>query len=48
MTRFSPRTARMVEPPTKLAPGHATLLVEHDMDAVFAVGDAITERKAKG
>ena len=41
-------STRCAEPPTKLVPGHATLLVEHDMDAVFAVGDAITERKAKG
>jgi branched-chain amino acid transport system ATP-binding protein len=26
----------------KLTPGHAILLVEHDMDAVFAVADLIT------
>ena len=26
----------------KLTPGHAILLVEHDMDAVFAVADVIT------
>jgi branched-chain amino acid transport system ATP-binding protein len=26
----------------KLAPGHAILLVEHDMDAVFAVADVLT------
>ena len=26
----------------KLSPGHAILLVEHDMDAVFAVADVIT------
>jgi branched-chain amino acid transport system ATP-binding protein len=26
----------------KLAPGNAILLVEHDMDAVFAVADVIT------
>jgi branched-chain amino acid transport system ATP-binding protein len=33
---------RMVELLRSLAPGHATLLVEHDMDAVFAVADYIT------
>jgi branched-chain amino acid transport system ATP-binding protein len=33
---------RMVELLKKLAPGHAILLVEHDMDAVFAVADTIT------
>jgi len=33
---------RMVELLKKLAPGHAMLLVEHDMDAVFAVADVIT------
>jgi branched-chain amino acid transport system ATP-binding protein len=34
--------ALMVELLRKLAPGHAILLVEHDMDAVFAVADVIT------
>jgi len=34
--------ARMVELLKKLAAGHAILLVEHDMDAVFAVADVIT------
>ena len=34
--------ARMVELLKKLAPSHAILLVEHDMDAVFAVADVIT------
>ena len=34
--------ARMVELLKKLAPEHAILLVEHDMDAVFAVADPIT------
>ena len=34
--------ARMVELLRKLAPKHAILLVEHDMDAVFAVADVIT------
>jgi branched-chain amino acid transport system ATP-binding protein len=33
---------RMVELLRKLAPDHAILLVEHDMDAVFAVADLIT------
>ncbi len=33
---------RMVELLKKLAPGHAILLVEHDMDAVFALADTIT------
>jgi branched-chain amino acid transport system ATP-binding protein len=32
----------MVELLRKLTPHHAILLVEHDMDAVFAVADAIT------
>ncbi len=32
----------MVELLRKLTPDHAILLVEHDMDAVFAVADAIT------
>jgi len=34
--------ARMVELLKELAPRHAILLVEHDMDAVFAVADVIT------
>jgi len=34
--------ALMVELLRKLAPQHAILLVEHDMDAVFAVADVIT------
>jgi len=34
--------ARMVELLRQLAPRHAILLVEHDMDAVFAVADIIT------
>jgi branched-chain amino acid transport system ATP-binding protein len=34
--------ARMVQLLNALAPGHAILLVEHDMDAVFAVADVIT------
>jgi branched-chain amino acid transport system ATP-binding protein len=34
--------ARMVELLKRLAPDHAILLVEHDMDAVFAVADEIT------
>jgi branched-chain amino acid transport system ATP-binding protein len=34
--------ARMVELLRKLAPRHAILLVEHDMDAVFALADTIT------
>ncbi|HEY1436569.1 MAG TPA: ABC transporter ATP-binding protein [Casimicrobiaceae bacterium] len=33
---------RMVALLQKLTPGHAILLVEHDMDAVFAVADVIT------
>jgi len=33
---------RMVELLKRLAPDHAILLVEHDMDAVFAVADVIT------
>ena len=35
-------SARMVELLRRLAPDHAILLVEHDMDAVFAVADEIT------
>ncbi len=34
--------ALMVELLRRLAPRHAILLVEHDMDAVFAVADTIT------
>jgi branched-chain amino acid transport system ATP-binding protein len=34
--------ARMVELLKSLAPEHAVLLVEHDMDAVFAVADVVT------
>jgi branched-chain amino acid transport system ATP-binding protein len=34
--------SRMVELLGRLAPQHAILLVEHDMDAVFAVADVIT------
>jgi branched-chain amino acid transport system ATP-binding protein len=35
-------SARIVELLRRLTPGHAVLLVEHDMDAVFAVADVIT------
>ena len=35
-------SARMVELLRKLAPAHAMLLVEHDMDAVFALADTLT------
>jgi len=35
-------SARMVELLRKLAQGHAVLLVEHDMDAVFALADTLT------
>ncbi len=35
-------SARMVELLRRLAPGHAMLLVEHDMDAVFALADTLT------
>ncbi len=35
-------TARMLELLQKLKAGHAILLVEHDMDAVFRVADRIT------
>ncbi len=34
--------ARMMELLRKLAPGHAMLLVEHDMDAVFALAATLT------
>ena len=35
-------SARMVDLLRKLAPGHAMVLVEHDMDAVFALADTLT------
>ncbi len=35
-------SARMVELLSRLREGHAILLVEHDMDAVFALADVIT------
>ena len=35
-------SASMVELLRKLVPGHAVLLVEHDMDAVFALADTLT------
>jgi len=35
-------SARMLELLRELKPGHAILLVEHDMDAVFRVADRIT------
>jgi branched-chain amino acid transport system ATP-binding protein len=35
-------SARMLELLEQLKPGHAILLVEHDMDAVFRVADLIT------
>jgi len=35
-------SARIVELLQKLVAGHAILLVEHDMDAVFAVADVLT------
>lgn len=38
----SEESARMVELLRKLAPDHAVLLVEHDMDAVFTVAHTIT------
>lgn len=38
----SDESARMVEVLKRLKPGRAILLVEHDMDAVFAVADTIT------
>jgi branched-chain amino acid transport system ATP-binding protein len=38
----SEEAARMVELLKQIAPDHAVLLVEHDMDAVFAVADRIT------
>jgi len=38
----SEEAARMVELLQRITPHHALLLVEHDMDAVFAVADRIT------
>jgi branched-chain amino acid transport system ATP-binding protein len=38
----SEEAARMVELLKRITPHHALLLVEHDMDAVFAVADHIT------
>jgi len=38
----SDEAAQLVELLKALAPSHAILLVEHDMDAVFAVADVIT------
>ena len=38
----SDEAARMVELLKRITPHHALLLVEHDMDAVFAVADRIT------
>jgi len=38
----SDEAARIVELLRTLAPSHAILLVEHDMDAVFALADVIT------
>jgi len=35
-------TERMLELLAELRPGHAILLVEHDMDAVFRIADRIT------
>jgi len=35
-------TERMLALLASLAPGHAILLVEHDMDAVFRIADRIT------
>jgi len=35
-------SGRMLALLTALKPGHAILLVEHDMDAVFRVADRIT------
>ncbi len=35
-------SARMVQLLRRLVPGHAVLLVEHDMDAVFALADLLT------
>ena len=35
-------SARMVDLLRQLAPGHAMVLVEHDMDAVFALADTLT------
>ena len=38
----SEESAKMIELLRRLADGHAILLVEHDMDAVFALADRIT------
>lgn len=38
----SDESSKMVELLRKLRPGRAILLVEHDMDAVFAVADTVT------
>ncbi len=38
----SEESASMVELLKKLTPGHAIMLVEHDMDAVFAVANVVT------
>ena len=38
----SEETDRMLELLARLKPGHAILLVEHDMDAVFRIADRIT------
>jgi branched-chain amino acid transport system ATP-binding protein len=38
----SDESSKMVELLKKLRPGRAILLVEHDMDAVFAVADTVT------
>jgi branched-chain amino acid transport system ATP-binding protein len=38
----SEESARIVDLLKKLSAGHAILLVEHDMDAVFAVADVLT------
>jgi branched-chain amino acid transport system ATP-binding protein len=35
-------SSRMIELLQRLAPDHAILLVEHDMDAVFSIADYIT------
>jgi branched-chain amino acid transport system ATP-binding protein len=38
----SDEAGRMIELLRRLRPAHATLLVEHDMDAVFTLADVIT------
>jgi branched-chain amino acid transport system ATP-binding protein len=35
-------SARVVDLVRELAPGHAVVLIEHDMDAVFALADVLT------